>query len=70
MAAPRRDPYRKCSQAEVQYRPRPSGLMRCGDCDMYRAPASCTSVIAVPLPISPAGYCVLFEAISPDHMGT
>jgi hypothetical protein len=58
--------FRKLPKAEVRYRARPNGLAWCGNCDMFRGPADCTSVES---PISPDGWCQIHAPADPDAMG-
>jgi len=48
----------KASQKAVQYQPIPKAGQRCAICKNFALPASCTLVDG---PISPAGWCMLYQ---------
>ncbi len=45
----------KASKQSVSYQDKPSGSMKCADCENFIAPGSCRIVEGA---ISPNGYCV------------
>lgn len=47
----------KMSQASVGYRSSPNGSQRCGNCKLFVAPSSCTSVAGS---ISANGWCKIY----------
>ena len=49
--------YAKMSQASVGYRGSPKGNQSCGNCSLFSAPSSCTSVEG---PISSNGWCKIW----------
>jgi len=48
----------KAAQKVVQYQPIPKAGQRCAICKNFQLPASCTLVDG---PISPAGWCMLYQ---------
>ena len=48
----------KAPQKAVQYQPIPKAGQRCAICKNFALPASCTLVDG---PISPAGWCMLYQ---------
>lgn len=48
----------KFPQAKVHYQSIPKSGQRCQTCSLWLAPNSCTSVDG---PISPAGWCMLYQ---------
>jgi hypothetical protein len=48
----------KVSQKGVAYQPSPKGSARCDKCSLWQSPDACKAVNG---PISPAGWCNLYE---------
>ena len=50
---------KKMSQSAASYQDKPKGSARCDGCALFQKPAACQTVAGV---ISPAGWCMLFDA--------
>jgi anaerobic selenocysteine-containing dehydrogenase len=51
----------KVAKQTVNYQATPKGPARCGTCSFFQAPSSCNYVNG---PITPTGWCVLYQAKS------
>ena len=52
---------KKFSQKQAKYQPVPKSGQRCQNCALWQAPTDCQVVES---PVSPAGWCMLYQAKS------
>ncbi len=61
MARPAAAAPKKFSQQQAKYQPVPKNGQRCQNCALWQSPTSCQVVDGT---VSPAGWCVLYQAKS------
>lgn len=53
------EPKKKFTQQQAHYQPTPKSGQRCQNCALWQAPTSCQVVDGQ---VSPAGWCILYQA--------
>ena len=53
------EPKKKFSQQQAHYQPVPKSGQRCQNCALWQSPTSCQVVEGQ---VSPAGWCILYQA--------